>query len=75
MDKNLLDIPEEEFNPRELSFRNLILLAEYKEKQMVCAVCVNFCFIDSLKLATTNGCKIFQCNFEFSLLLLQFLLI
>ncbi|KAG6383630.1 hypothetical protein SASPL_156606 [Salvia splendens] len=34
LDKNLLNIPEEEFNPRELSFRNLILLAEYKEKQM-----------------------------------------
>ncbi|XP_057804134.1 transcription factor TFIIIB component B'' isoform X2 [Salvia miltiorrhiza] len=34
LDKNLLNIPEEEFDPREVSFRDLILLAEHREKQM-----------------------------------------
>lgn len=40
MDKNLLNIPEEEFDPRELSLRDLILLAEHRERQMVCALCI-----------------------------------
>lgn len=34
VDKNLLNIPEEEFDPRELSLRDLILLAEHRERQM-----------------------------------------
>lgn len=69
VDKNLLDIPEDEFNPREVSLRDLILLAEHREKQMVCAVCIEFWFIDTLKLATTKGCKIFleQYKSKFSL--------
>jgi hypothetical protein len=35
VDPSLLEVPENEINPRQISIRNLILLAEAKEKKWV----------------------------------------
>jgi len=36
VDKALLEIPEDELDPRTLPMKDIILLAEYRERQAVC---------------------------------------
>lgn len=67
MDKILLETPEDEIDYQKVPLRDLILLAEHKERLMVCRLCIKLSFIYSLEPATTNGCKIncVQCKSEF----------